>query len=234
MYAQTSSTYYAQGTGLSLKLTEDYNLPLAALNIFDIAPVLVFVPLVERALLPYIEKNNIKFGVIKRMAIGFFLSTLSALMAFLLEIWRQTTIDEGDTIIQDIGDSNIVVANLSVLFQIPQFFFIGLSEVFAVVAGIEFVYDQAPQNLKSLLSAASILMLSLGSFFGTFVLWISGVISSYFNIEIIATNINNSRLDLYFIILVSLGTINLLLFVFVSRSYKFSYENVRKNTEFLK
>jgi hypothetical protein len=51
-------------------------------------------------------------------------------------VWRLSLYEKGYYFIQEIGDKNVTAVDLSVLAQIPSFFFIGLGEIFAVISGL--------------------------------------------------------------------------------------------------
>lgn len=52
-----------------------------------------------------------------------------------LEVWRLSLFAEGKVIEQTVGTKNVTAVDLSILVQVPSFFFIGLGEVFAVISG---------------------------------------------------------------------------------------------------
>jgi dipeptide/tripeptide permease len=56
---------------------------------------------------------------------------------------------------------------MSVFYQFPQYVFIGLSEVFASVASLEFAYLAAPQSAQSLVMSLHFSSTGLSSFLGS-------------------------------------------------------------------
>ena len=50
---------------------------------------------------------------------------------------------------------------MDILWQGPQYFFIGVAEVFTVVGFIEFAYEQSPDAMRSLCQACSLIMITL-------------------------------------------------------------------------
>jgi dipeptide/tripeptide permease len=63
------------------------------------------------------------------------------------------------------GIYNVTAVRLSILSQIPSFFFVGCGEAFATVSGLEFFYSQAPPTMKSLIVALFYLCTALGKLF---------------------------------------------------------------------
>jgi POT family proton-dependent oligopeptide transporter len=53
-----------------------------------------------------------------------------------------------------------------VFAQLPIYFFMALSEIFANVSALEFAYEQAPPSMKSLVMAFSLFQTAIGSALG--------------------------------------------------------------------
>jgi len=60
-------------------------------------------------------------------------------------------------------------ASMSILWQVPQYFLVGASVVFACVGQTEFFYNEAPASMRSLCSALSLLTVALGSYLSSLV-----------------------------------------------------------------
>ncbi len=58
-------------------------------------------------------------------------------------------------------------SNLSVIVQLPQNIFMGLSELFALVASYEFAYFAAPRSAQSLFMSLRFVSIGISSFIGT-------------------------------------------------------------------
>jgi dipeptide/tripeptide permease len=56
---------------------------------------------------------------------------------------------------------------MSIFYQFPQYIGIGLSEVFASVASLEFAYLAAPRSAQSLIMSLRFCSAGLSSFFGS-------------------------------------------------------------------
>lgn len=73
----------------------------------------------------------------------------------------------GSILHQKVNRKLTMAAQLSVFWQIPQYMLVGLSEVFAVVGGLEFAYRNAPKSMQSLVMALYFATHSLGSLLGS-------------------------------------------------------------------
>jgi peptide/histidine transporter 3/4 len=94
---------------------------------------------------------------LQRMGIGLFFSTLSMVSAETVESNRLQ-------IVQDKGlvDQN-VAAPLSILWQGPQYFLMGVGEVFSLIGLNEFFYEESPDAMRSICLAFSYANISAGS-----------------------------------------------------------------------
>ena len=54
------------------------------------------------------------------------------------------------------------MSSLSIIWQIPQFVVIGLSEIFASITSLEFFYSQAPSRMRSVSAACNLFTNALG------------------------------------------------------------------------
>ncbi|KAG5000243.1 hypothetical protein JHK87_021315 [Glycine soja] len=109
--------------------------------------VVLWVPLYDRIIVPIIRKFTGKergLSMLQRMGIGLFISVLCRLSAAVVEIMHLQLAKELDLV-----DKHVAVP-LSVLWQIPQYFFLGAAEVFTFVGQLEFLYDQSPNTMKTL------------------------------------------------------------------------------------
>jgi len=70
-------------------------------------------------------------------------------------------------VVQHMIDTQPVKA-VSVWWQIPSYFLIALSEIFASIASIEYSYTHAPQSMKSMVAALSLFPNAVASLIGIF------------------------------------------------------------------
>lgn len=76
-----------------------------------------------------------KFTCILFNFTGILIACLSIVAAGFVEIFVVNKLKTNETVIQTVNGQNVTAARLSVFWQIPQYVLVGISEVFAVVAG---------------------------------------------------------------------------------------------------
>ena len=107
---------------------------------------------------------------------------------------------------------------MSILWQVPQFVLIGLSEIFAAITSLEFFYSQAPSSMRSVSQASNLFTNALGS-------WLTIPLTLLVNINHndpwVTSNVNEGHLDYYFYLLAALMFMALTAFYFISRDFKY-------------
>lgn len=136
---QLSTSYVLQGERMRLPFrSEDYHFPATMLASFDIVVVLIATPLLYGVVLPYCKRTVgcVRLTLLRRMGVGIILALLSVLAALLVEVYRRKEPMTKSIIYHSHFDKkNITASHLLIYYQIPQYVFFGVSEVFTVIAG---------------------------------------------------------------------------------------------------
>lgn len=140
-----------------------FDVPPASMSIFEILSIVASI-LVYRlylvALLPRKLKNgNPDQGLtqLQRMGVGLCVSAAAMVVAGAVEMERLKHLK--NECVECMG-SNFI----SILWQIPQYALIGVSEVFMYVSQLEFFNSQTPDDLKSFRRALYVGSMSVGSY----------------------------------------------------------------------
>ncbi|GAA5804450.1 POT family-domain-containing protein [Helicostylum pulchrum] len=123
-------------------------LPNDIMNNFDPIALIIFIPITDGFFYPLLRKWNINFASQRRITLGFFLGSLSMVYAAVVQYY----IYKDDLFISTGGKKS----TLSVFLQIPCYFLIAFSEIFASITSMEYAYTHAPKSMKSLVSAVSL------------------------------------------------------------------------------
>ena len=113
---------------------------------------------------------------------------------------------------------------LTIFVLLPQFVLMGIADAFLVVAKLEFFYDQAPESMKSLGTSYSLTSLGIGNFLSSFLLSTVSKITIKRGRGWILNNLNESRLDYYYLFFALLNFVNFALFLVVVKFYVYRAE----------
>ena len=128
------TSFLIQGQCMRLTIGT-FKIPAASLNIFDCIIILFLIPVMDRIVYPFLISRGLLLTQLRRVGIGMVLASLGMVAAGVLEHIRKANFDPDDPIINTINNKDYKAANLSVLYQIPQYVLIGASEVFTSISG---------------------------------------------------------------------------------------------------
>ncbi|KAL6648501.1 hypothetical protein ACP70R_012725 [Stipagrostis hirtigluma subsp. patula] len=216
--AQFSSTFLEQGRTMD-KHVGTFAIPAASLASFDAVSVLIWVPVYDRVLVPAARRltgNERGISELQRFGAGLLLSVLVMVAAALVETRRLALVVAGAG-----AHGEGEAAPMSILWQVPQYFLVGASVVFACVGQTEFFYNEAPAAMRSLCSALALLTVALGSYLSSLVVTAVACLTTRGGAPgWIPDNLNDGHLDRFFWLLVALSALNLAVFVCFARRYK--------------
>ncbi|KAL2650916.1 hypothetical protein R1flu_019044 [Riccia fluitans] len=220
-YNQLSTLFVTQGSTMERSLGSSFEIPAASLSIFEALSVLFWTVTYDRLLMPQLRKRTGDPGGIStltRIGIGLGLSVLAMTLAAGVEIVRLRTVRR-----RGLEDDILTPVPLSVFWLIPQYFVMGASEIFTYVGMLEFFYDQAPDAMRSVGAALSMLTNGLGSFLASLLVTIVNDITKRDGKPgWIADNLNRGRIDLFFWLLAVLSSLNLLAFIYFAYCYEYA------------
>ncbi|XP_058736209.1 protein NRT1/ PTR FAMILY 6.1 [Vicia villosa] len=162
---------------------------------------------------------------LQRIGIGLAVSILSVAWAAIFEKYRR------NYAIQNGFEASFLtpMPNLSAYWLLIQYCLIGVAEVFCIVGLLEFLYEEAPDAMKSIGSAYAALAGGLGCFFATL---INSVVKSVTGNSDkrqeswLSQNINTGKFDYFYWILTGLSLINFCVFLFSAHRYKYRTQHV--------
>lgn len=149
-----------------------HGIPNDIMSNIDPLTIIVFIPICDRFLYPFLHNNlGIAFKPITRIFVGFMFG--AAGMAYAAAVQKKIyssapCYEQPSACAAGLGeDGKTYMPNeVHVAIQTPAFLFIGMSEIFAAVTGLEFAFTKAPASMKvkyailpSLLSTRQVLTL---------------------------------------------------------------------------
>ncbi|XP_024312584.1 protein NRT1/ PTR FAMILY 8.3 isoform X2 [Brachypodium distachyon] len=211
------STFVEQGMVMD-KHIGSFEIPAASFQSIDTITVIMLVPVYERVLVPVLRKftgrpNGITS--LQRIGIGLFFSMSSMVSAALVENNRlQIAQAEGLVHLKE-------AVPMSIMWQGPQYFLLGVAEVFSNIGLTEFFYDESPDAMRSLCMAFSLANISAGNYLSSFILSLVPVFTAKGGSPgWIPDNLNEGHLDRFYLMLAGLSLLNLFIFVFNAMRYK--------------
>ncbi|XP_062179279.1 protein NRT1/ PTR FAMILY 3.1-like [Phragmites australis] len=195
-----------QARTMERHITSHFEIPPATLSIFSTTAMLVTLAFYDRAFVPLARRvTGLQSGItyFQRMAIGLAISIVSVGSAALVETKRRGAAAEHGLV-----DNPAAVVPLSVFWLVPQFAIHGIGDAFSSVGHMEFLYDQAPESMRSSAVALFWLAGSLGNFMGT-VLVTAVQHATRGRAEWLQDNINRGRIDNYYWLVTCIMVLNL-------------------------
>ena len=219
VYGQMSTLFVLQGQTMDTHVgNSKFKIPPASLSIFDTLSVIFWVPVYDQILVPVARKfTGHKNGLtqLQRMGTGLFISIFSMVAAAILELIRLRMVRRHNYYQLD-------EVPMSIFWQVPQYFIIGCAEVFTFIGQLEFFYEQAPDAMRSLCSALSLLTVALGQYLSSLLVTIVTRISTRNgSLGWIPDNLNYGHVHYFFWLLAVLSVLNLIAFLVVAKFYTY-------------
>ncbi|KAI1454724.1 hypothetical protein F4805DRAFT_438255 [Annulohypoxylon moriforme] len=141
-----------------------YGIPNDMMKIAGAISGILVAPVIQKGLYPLLTRNQVSFGPIARMTVGFAILTLS--MAY-TTIVQKLIYDAGPCYDAPLAcpaaHDHSMPNQVSVFLQIPIYFGGAMAEVFCLTTGTEYAYNNAPERMKTLVQAIWLGMAGVGS-----------------------------------------------------------------------
>lgn len=214
VFTQMASLFVEQGAVMNTKIGS-FHIPPASMSAFDILSVALFVFLYRRAIHPIACKltgNSKGLTELQRMGVGLVIAIMAMIAAGTVEVYRLKHV------CKECVDEE---SSMSILWQIPQYMFIGASEVFMYVGQLEFFNSQTPDGLKSFGSALCMTSISLGNYVSSLLVTILMEITKKGGSPgWIPENLNKGHMDRFYYLLALLSVADLVVYIICAKWYK--------------
>jgi len=128
--------------------TMQRNVPNDLINNLNPISLVIMIPIFDQVIYPGLRKRGIKFTPIKRMTCGFFFASAAMVVSAIIQHFIYVEHPCGDQ-----AASCDSVAPISVWVQTPEYVLIGISEIFTSITGLEYAFNKAPPNMRSLVTS---------------------------------------------------------------------------------
>ncbi len=136
-------------------------MPNDVLQNIDPIVLIVFIPIFDQVIYPTLRRCKINFQSIARITCGFF--SVSIAMAWAAFVQHRIYSTGPNFDYSKPCDGCQKFNNIVVAWQIPTYFFIAISEIFASITGLEYAFTQAPASMKSIVMSLYLLTSAIGS-----------------------------------------------------------------------
>ncbi|KAK1289477.1 Peptide transporter PTR3-A [Acorus calamus] len=222
MIAQVNTLFVKQGVTLDRSMGSHFKIPAASLATFITLSMLITVVIYDRFFVPFMRRwtNNPRgISLIQRMGVGMVIHIAIMIIASLTEK-RRLEVAKHHGLVE-----NGKQVPLTIFVLLPQFVLMGVADAFLEVGKIEFFYDQAPENMKSLGTSYSMTSLGIGNFLSSFLLsTVSRITRRHGHNGWVLNNLNKSHLDYYYAFFAILNFLNFVFYLAVSKFYIYKAE----------
>ncbi|KAK2806130.1 hypothetical protein FQN51_008084 [Onygenales sp. PD_10] len=163
VYGQFSGNFVSQAGQM-----EGHGIPNDLMQNFDPIAIIVFIPILDRLVYPVLQRLHIPFRPITRITVGFIVASLAMMYAAIVQhlIYSAGPCYEHPHCDASIVDGVALGNKVHIAIQTPAYVFIGISEIFASVSGLEYAYTKAPPSMKSFVQSIYLLTNAFGSAIG--------------------------------------------------------------------
>ncbi|KAK1375446.1 Proton-dependent oligopeptide transporter family [Heracleum sosnowskyi] len=222
--AQLQTFSIQQGATMDTRITNSFNIPPASLPIIPIVSLLVLIPAYDVFFVPFARKfTGIPTGIthLQRVGVGLVLSCLSMAAAAIFEVKRKGVARDNNMLDAIPGLQPLPI---NVFWLSIHFFIFGIADMFTYVGLLEFFYSEAPRGLKSISTCFLWSSMALGFFLSTILVQITNAVTKNITASggwLAGNNINRNHLNLFYWLLSLMSLINFVIYLFVSKNYKY-------------
>ncbi|KAG0038828.1 peptide transporter ptr2 [Podila clonocystis] len=144
------------------------------LSLVNSLVIVIFIPIFDIIIFPFLRKAGFKLGPIARITIGFVIVSCCFIYVTVLQhfVYQSgpyynftgKTPSGGDVELPT--DTKFLINDIKIWAQLPAYIFIGISEIFASATGLEFAFRSATAELKSVVMSIFLATNAFGSLIG--------------------------------------------------------------------
>jgi POT family proton-dependent oligopeptide transporter len=127
--------------------------------------IIIFIPIFDKIIYPFLRKRGINFSPIKRIFTGFLVAGLAMMYAGVLQHFIYKTSPCHDNLpsecVKEDETPNPTYINVWVVSG--PYILVGISEIFASITSLEYAFTKAPKRMKSVVMAFSQFQTALSS-----------------------------------------------------------------------
>lgn len=204
--AQLSTFSVQQGMIMDRKLFGSFEIPVPSLVVIPLLLVILSIPLYDYFGKGISSDISPSFNL-NRIRLGLALSSFSMVVAAIVETTRKYVAVHYDF-------------KISVLWLMVQYLMLTVADTLAFGGMLDFFYREAPSNMKSMSTALGWCSAAFGFFLSTALVEITNTITGWLGHQWLGgEDLNETSLELFYVVLFVLNTLNLLNYNFWTKGY---------------
>ncbi|KAJ4782797.1 Major facilitator superfamily protein [Rhynchospora pubera] len=188
-----------------------FKIPAGSFVVFNMLTMTIWIPIYDRLIVPQLRKITGHEGgitILQRIGVGIVISILATTVSASIEKHRRDIALHKPT-------------PMSSLWLVPQLMLFGLSEAFSIIGQNEFYYQQFPENMRSVASAVLLLGFAISSYASSaLVTIVHKVTGRNGSRNWLAKDLNEGRLDLFYMMIAGVATLNFVYFIICAKWYR--------------
>jgi len=145
---------------------EGHGMPNDLMQNFDPISIIIFIPILDRLVYPALRRARIELKPIARITIGFVLAALCLAYAAIVQHIIYSSgpcYGHPGGCPAGLDGASPLPNHVHIAVQTPAYVFIGVSEIFISVTGLEYAYTKAPPSMKSFVQSLYLFTNAIGS-----------------------------------------------------------------------
>ncbi|KAK6200486.1 POT family-domain-containing protein [Scheffersomyces amazonensis] len=159
-YGQMVNNFISQAGQMEL-----HGLPNDILQAINSLSIIIFIPICERFVYPFIRKFT-PFKAITKIFWGFMFASVAMVYAAVTQHFIYQAGPCYDHPKACAPEFKTVPNHIHVAIQVPAYFLIAMSEIFASITGLEYAYTKAPVTMKAFITSLFLVTNAFGSALG--------------------------------------------------------------------
>lgn len=219
IFQQPPTFFTKQGMTMKRNIGSKFKIPPATLQSAITLSIILLMPLYDKIMIPItrlVTCHEKGITVMQRMGIGMFISVIAMASAAVVETRRLHISRE----MEALGAHSETVP-FSIFWLLPQYIFLGISDIFTVVGMQEFFYSEVPVRMRTMAFALYTSVFGVGSYLSSLLIaTVEAVTSSNGRQSWFSDDMSEARLDKYYWFLASLSALSFLFYVLLSACYR--------------
>ncbi|KAL3640628.1 hypothetical protein CASFOL_015596 [Castilleja foliolosa] len=200
-----------------------FQIPPATYSVFTMLTLTIWVPIYDRAIVPFLRRVTGKPGgitVLQRIGIGMGIVVIESLISAFVEDHRRALAISNP--MKGVQSKRGDVSPMSAMWLVPQLSLGGLAEAFSSIGQVEFFYKQFPENMRSIAGSFFFLGIAVANYVNGFLIsivhrategWSSG--------NWLPEDLNKGRLDYFYYLVTGLCFLNFGYFLVCAKWYRY-------------